>query len=84
MFVAAIASKSTQAMFIDDIATWVNQTPTSTAFTDLYDAVTGDYAVGDNGARITFIARPVVGGEFALLALNGAPTSGYVTPAAAT
>jgi len=28
-----------------------------------------------------FAARPVVGGEFAILALNGAPTSGYVVPA---
>ena len=42
-------------------------------FTDLYDAVTGNYPQG-----VVFAARPVVGGEFALLALNGAPTSGFV------
>ena len=29
---------------------------------------------------ITFINRPVVGGFFALLALDSAPTDGYVTP----
>lgn len=31
--------------------------------------------------NITFIARPAVGGVFALLALDSAPSSGYVAPA---
>ena len=77
IFCAAIASASTKALFVDDLAAWIAQTPTEMPFTDLYDAVTGDFATG-----VVFAARPVVGGEFAILALNGAPTSGYVVPAA--
>ncbi|KAK0315412.1 hypothetical protein LTR01_000710 [Friedmanniomyces endolithicus] len=45
------------------------------AFTDLYDTTTGDYPTS-----VIFIARPVVGGMYSLLALNSAPSSGYVTP----
>lgn len=77
IFCAAIAEDATKFLFIDLIANWINVTPSNGPFTDLYDAVTGDFASGS-----MFEARPVVGGEFALLALNGAPTSGYVTPAA--
>lgn len=73
IFCAAIASEGTKELFIDDLAKWINQTPTQMPFTDLYDAVTGNYPQG-----VVFAARPVVGGEFALLALNGAPTNGFV------
>ncbi|KAF2091372.1 glutaminase GtaA [Saccharata proteae CBS 121410] len=65
LFTAAIASASTRAMFIKDLATWINETPTNRPLTDLYDANTGDYP------GIDFVARPVVGGSFALLALQG-------------
>jgi hypothetical protein len=41
MFCAAIASTSTQQMFIKELATWINETPTNLAETDLYDAQTG-------------------------------------------
>ncbi|KAK5135123.1 hypothetical protein LTR08_005648 [Meristemomyces frigidus] len=75
MFCAAVASTSTKDQFISVIAKWLGQTPTNFAFTDLYDTVSGNYPDG-----ITFIARPVVGGMYALLALNSAPSSGYVTP----
>ncbi|PMD18325.1 DUF1793-domain-containing protein [Hyaloscypha hepaticicola] len=67
MWTAAIASRSTKAMFISLLANWINETPTNRAFTDLYNTQTGDFADG------AFIARPVVGGHFALLALNSAP-----------
>ncbi|KAL2868411.1 glutaminase GtaA [Aspergillus lucknowensis] len=67
LFTAAVASTSTRDMFISLIAEWINQTPTSRALTDLYDTVTGDYP------QITFIARPVMGGAFALLLLSQGP-----------
>jgi hypothetical protein len=67
MFTASIAKESTQNMFIRDLAKWIGQTPTNLPFTDLYDAIAGDYPPG-----ITFAARPVMGGSFALLSLNGA------------
>ncbi|KUJ19273.1 DUF1793-domain-containing protein [Mollisia scopiformis] len=69
MWAASISSASTKSMFISKLASWINNTPTNRAFTDLYNTQTGDFADGP------FIARPVVGGHFALLALNGAPTS---------
>jgi hypothetical protein len=50
-------------MFIKDLATWINNTPTNRPLTDLYDATSGDYP------GITFANRPVMGGAFALLAL---------------
>ncbi|CAL3968598.1 unnamed protein product [Diplocarpon coronariae] len=67
MWVAAISSPSTKKLFISKLAAWINTTPTYRAFTDLYNTQTGDFT--------GFIARPVVGGHFALLALNGAPTA---------
>jgi hypothetical protein len=64
LFTAAVASTSTRDMFIKLLANWINQTPTNRALTDLYDTVSGDYP------GITFIARPVMGGAFALLLLE--------------
>ncbi|OJJ44210.1 hypothetical protein ASPZODRAFT_18402 [Penicilliopsis zonata CBS 506.65] len=64
MFTAAVASKSTQQMFIHDLAVWIDQTPTNRAMTDLYNTVGGNYP------EVTFVARPVVGGSFALLLLQ--------------
>lgn len=64
LFCAAIAAPSTMSLFIDDIATWIDQTPTNHPVTDLYDTITGDYPDG-----IFFENRPVVGGWFSLLAL---------------
>ncbi|KAK5700835.1 hypothetical protein LTR97_005352 [Elasticomyces elasticus] len=76
LFCAAVASTSTRQQFISTVAKWTGETSTNFAWTDLYDTVTGDYPVGTG----VFIARPVVGGLYSLLALNGAPTSVYVTP----
>ncbi|KAI1362352.1 glutaminase GtaA [Xylaria arbuscula] len=63
LWAAAIASEETRDKFISLIANWINVTPTGRALTDLYDCVTGEHP------GITFTARPVVGGHFALLAL---------------
>lgn len=63
-FVAAIASTSTRDMFFKTLAVWVNETPTNRGMTDLYDTKAGGYP------GIYFIARPVVGGFFALLLLQ--------------
>ncbi|KAK5676212.1 hypothetical protein LTS10_011024 [Elasticomyces elasticus] len=69
LFCAAVASTSTKQQFISTVAKWTGETSTNFA-------LTGDYPTGTG----VFIARPVVGGLYSLLALNGAPTSGYVTP----
>ncbi|KAL2129393.1 hypothetical protein VTI74DRAFT_7851 [Chaetomium olivicolor] len=66
MFAAAVASKETKDMFVSKLAKWVGSTTTDRAMTDLYDAVTGGYPA--NGP--VFVARPVMGGLFALLALE--------------
>ncbi|CAG8221974.1 unnamed protein product [Penicillium salamii] len=58
-FAAAVSSVDTQAMFINDLATWINETPTNRALTDLYDTISGDHP------QNTFVARPVMGGCFA-------------------
>lgn len=41
LFAAAIASDETRDLLIKDLATWVNETPTSRPLTDLYDTTTG-------------------------------------------
>ncbi len=45
IFCAAVAAPTTQQMFINGIATWINQTPTISAFTDLYDVYSGEYVI---------------------------------------
>lgn len=64
MWAAAIASKDTRDLFIQLLARFIDETPTNKAFTDLYDAANGHYPPG-----LSFTARPVAGGHFALLAL---------------
>ncbi|KAI4932984.1 hypothetical protein J4E85_003387 [Alternaria conjuncta] len=65
IFCAAVASKETRDMFIGDLAKWVNETPNSHPFTDLYQTNDGTQPPG-----IDFKARPVMGGLFALLLLD--------------
>ncbi|KAI4650193.1 uncharacterized protein J4E79_009460 [Alternaria viburni] len=65
VFCAAVASKDTRDMFIGDLAKWVNETPNSHPFTDLYQTNDGTQPSG-----IDFKARPVMGGLFALLLLD--------------
>lgn len=66
MFAAAVASPSTRDLLISKLARWVGTTSTNRAMTDIFDSVTGGYP--QNGP--TFVARPVMGGMFALLALT--------------
>ena len=66
MFVAAVSSQSTRDMFISKLARWVGVTSTDRGMTDLYDSQTGGFPAGGP----TFVARPVLGGMFALLALS--------------
>jgi hypothetical protein len=42
MWAAAISSESTRNMLIQDLAKWINETPTNTACTDLYDTRNGE------------------------------------------
>ena len=65
MFAAAIASEETRDMFIQKTVKWISETTTDRAMTDLFDAGNGGYPAGGP----TFVARPVMGGSFALLAL---------------
>lgn len=41
LFTAAVASESVRDTFHKALATWINETPTNRAFTDLYDTQTG-------------------------------------------
>ena len=67
MFTAAAANDDVQKTLIQKMAKWINETPTSFPMTDLFDTMnTGDYAPKFGH----FEARPVMGGTFALLALN--------------
>lgn len=75
MWTASIASDSTKSIFISKLANWINVTPTNRAFPDLYDTTTGDFAKGGPAPANPFIARPVVGGHFAALALASAPSN---------
>ncbi|KAF3905677.1 hypothetical protein ABW21_db0209020 [Orbilia brochopaga] len=66
-FAAAVVQRKTRELIIGSVGTWVNETSTDRPFTDLYDTE------GDGGfPGITFMARPVVGGHFAVLALERA------------
>lgn len=67
---AATCSVQTRDLFFQSIVNWMNNTPTNKALTDLYDTISGDYP------GIFFIARPVVGGTFALL-VSGQTNNGY-------
>ncbi|KAI0003634.1 DUF1793-domain-containing protein [Xylariaceae sp. FL0662B] len=66
-FAAAVTSKKVRTEILQSVATWVNETVTDRPFTDLYETE------GDGGfPGIFFMARPVVGGHFAFLALERA------------
>jgi hypothetical protein len=64
MWSAAVASESTRTEMVARLARWIGETSTNSPATDLYEAATGGYG------PVPFAARPVVGGWFALLALN--------------
>ncbi|KAF2490135.1 glutaminase GtaA [Lophium mytilinum] len=66
IWAAAVASDDTRDMFISGIAKWIEETPLDVPFTDIYETG-GDGGFGD---APHFRARPVMGGAFALLALQ--------------
>ncbi|KAL4892899.1 hypothetical protein BDV59DRAFT_208050 [Aspergillus ambiguus] len=66
LFTASISSAETREMFLQLITSWINETPTSGAMTDLYDTISGNYPRDTT----RFIARPVMGGAFSLLLLD--------------
>jgi len=64
---AAVAQPHTRKIILDRVARWINETSTDRPLTDLYETE------GDGGyPGIYFMARPVVGGHFAFLALERA------------
>ncbi|KAI0169456.1 DUF1793-domain-containing protein [Hypoxylon sp. FL1284] len=66
-FAAAVTSKGVRSEILQHVATWVNETATDRPLTDLYETE------GDGGfPGLNFMARPVVGGHFAFLALERA------------
>lgn len=69
MWTAATCTPETRRLFVNALGYWINETTTGMAFTDLYETINqGSYPVSP--APVTFIARPVVGGHFSLLALE--------------
>ncbi|KAI1822835.1 DUF1793-domain-containing protein [Xylaria intraflava] len=66
-FAAAVASTKVRTEILQHVALWLNETVTDRPLTDLYDTE------GKGGfPNIFFMARPVVGGHFAFLALERA------------
>ncbi|KAK8075980.1 hypothetical protein PG994_003252 [Apiospora phragmitis] len=68
LWAAATCAASTRRMFVTSIAYWLNNTVTGFPLTDLYETI-GDGGYPRVPDAVTFKARPVVGGHFALLAL---------------
>jgi hypothetical protein len=66
LWVAAISSEETRNTIVQGLGSWVNETTTDRPFTDLYDSNSGAWP------GINFMARPVVGGHFSVLALEKA------------
>ncbi|KAI2463986.1 DUF1793-domain-containing protein [Annulohypoxylon bovei var. microspora] len=66
-FAAAVTSKKVRTEILQNVATWVNETATDRPLTDLYETEGEGGFPGPN-----FMARPVVGGHFAFLALERA------------
>ncbi|RYP47073.1 hypothetical protein DL768_006800 [Monosporascus sp. mg162] len=66
-FSAAVTSKKVRTEILQHVAKWVNESTTDRPMTDLYDTEGTGHFPG-----IYFMARPVVGGHFAFLALERA------------
>jgi len=77
LWTAAICAPATRRLFVNAVAYWLNNTSTDRAFTDLYETIDdGSYPASPDS--IHFIARPVAGGHFSLLALlKSRPECGY-------
>lgn len=69
---AAVAENDVRAEILDKVAKWINETSTDRPLSDLYETE------NDGGfPGIYFMARPVVGGHFAFLALERACGGGH-------
>lgn len=66
MWIAAIVSEETRHVLVDAMGRWLNETIIDRPFTDIYDTE------GKGWTGIYFMARPVVGGHFSVLALDKA------------
>jgi hypothetical protein len=62
VWAAAVAEPDTRRLILTSLAYWLNNTNTGQPFSDWYDAVSGEFHPDGH-----FMARPVVGGHFALL-----------------
>lgn len=71
IFCAAVAGRDTKKMFIDAVARFAGETPSNKPWSDLYETQNGWQAF------IDFKARPVAGGHFAVLLVDG---EGYTAP----
>ena len=77
LWTAATCSAETRRLFVNAIGYWLNETSTDRPFTDLYETIdSGSYPVSPS--PVFFIARPVVGGHFSLLALERKGQLGYL------
>ena len=75
MWAAATCPRGTRSLLVNSISYWLNFTTTDDPFTDLFETIgTGYYPTSPTDIR--FKARPVVGGHFALLALQRGVMSG--------
>jgi hypothetical protein len=73
MWTAATCSPATRSLFVTSLAYWFNNTNTGLPFTDLYDTTDGGFPTNPN---INFLARPVAGGHFSLVALEKSKSLG--------
>ena len=74
LWTAATCQPTTRRLFVDALAYWLNYTSSDKAFTDLYltDGEGGYPSSDSSETQIQFIARPVQGGLYSLLALGRA------------
>ncbi|KAL9009860.1 MAG: hypothetical protein Q9173_005150 [Seirophora scorigena] len=69
LWTAATCAPETRRLFVNGLAYWLNVTSTDRAFSDLFETIgEGGYPVSPD--PVFFIARPVAGGHFSLLALE--------------
>ncbi|KAI0473563.1 hypothetical protein GGR56DRAFT_647998 [Xylariaceae sp. FL0804] len=68
MMTAATCSPETRRYFVTALGYWLNETTVGAPFPDLFETISDGYFPTVPNA-VTFKARPVVGGHFALLAL---------------
>ncbi|KAL8691886.1 MAG: hypothetical protein Q9218_002991 [Villophora microphyllina] len=69
LWTAATCSPETRRLFVNGLGYWLNETSTDRPFTDLFETIDeGSYPASPS--PIYFIARPVAGGHFSLLALD--------------